>query len=179
MNKNIFREKSLERIESPEQLNTYIKVINPSIWIILGAIIVLLFGFLVWGFWGDLSIYQSALLVENDGLVKSINSRVLVLVPEANEKSIALGQMVEIDGEQYPICEFTSEDEHLVLVGDSQNEQDMMYAHYLGYDLGDGQNLWLVPFGVDYTGDVPETDDIFFHSRVEIARRSPLSFLFD
>ncbi len=45
---SIFREKSMERVSSPEQLNDYIKVTNPGIWLTLAAVIVLLIGFIVW-----------------------------------------------------------------------------------------------------------------------------------
>ena len=47
--KNIFRKANLERMSSPEKLNDYIKVSNPSVWIILGAIVVMLIAALVWG----------------------------------------------------------------------------------------------------------------------------------
>ena len=33
MNREIFREKSLERVESPEQLNDYIRVASPGVWL--------------------------------------------------------------------------------------------------------------------------------------------------
>ena len=33
----IFREKSLEAVENPEQLNDYLKVTSPGVWIVLGA----------------------------------------------------------------------------------------------------------------------------------------------
>jgi len=45
---SLFRKKSMERIQSPEQLNDYLRVTNPTIWIILIAVILLLVGFLVW-----------------------------------------------------------------------------------------------------------------------------------
>ena len=48
-NRQIFRQKSLDRVSSPEDLNTYIRVANPGIWILLIAIIVLLVGALIWG----------------------------------------------------------------------------------------------------------------------------------
>lgn len=48
MDQNLFRKKSIDRISSPEQLNDYLRVTSPSIWIILTAIIVLLAGLLVW-----------------------------------------------------------------------------------------------------------------------------------
>jgi len=46
---NIFRKSSLERMSSPEQLNDYIRVSNPSVWIILAAIAILLIAAIVWG----------------------------------------------------------------------------------------------------------------------------------
>ena len=47
--KNIFRKANLERMSSPEKLNDYIRVSNPSVWVILVAIAILLIGVLVWG----------------------------------------------------------------------------------------------------------------------------------
>ena len=32
---NLFRKKSLERISSPEQLNEYVRVSTPSVWLVL------------------------------------------------------------------------------------------------------------------------------------------------
>ena len=54
MDKSIFRKKSIERISSPEQLGDYIRVSNPSVWIILVAIIVLLAGACIWGIFGTI-----------------------------------------------------------------------------------------------------------------------------
>ena len=46
---DLFRKKSMDRISSPEELNDYIKVTSPSVWIVIAAIVVLLVGALVWG----------------------------------------------------------------------------------------------------------------------------------
>jgi len=46
--KNIFRMESLERMVSPEKLNDYIKVSNPSVWIILCAITVFIVAVVIW-----------------------------------------------------------------------------------------------------------------------------------
>ena len=62
----IFREKSLQRVKSPDELNDYIKVSRPSTWLILGAIIVFLVGVVVWGTFGKINVTVSGLsLVEN------------------------------------------------------------------------------------------------------------------
>lgn len=58
MSDQIFRKKSLDRISSPEQLNDYIRVANPGIWMILAAVIILLAGVCVWGIFGHLDTKQ-------------------------------------------------------------------------------------------------------------------------
>ncbi len=54
--KKIFREKSLERVKSPEQLNDYIKVTTPSVWLILFAVIILIVGALFWAVFGTIQV---------------------------------------------------------------------------------------------------------------------------
>ena len=54
MSNPIFRQKSIEKITSPEQINDYIRVSNPSVWMVLAAVIVLLAGVCVWGVYGRL-----------------------------------------------------------------------------------------------------------------------------
>lgn len=48
MDDQLFRQKSLDRISSPEQLHDYMRVTGPKLWMILGAITVLLIGFIVY-----------------------------------------------------------------------------------------------------------------------------------
>ena len=45
---DLYRKKSLERISSPEELNDYIRVTSPPVWIVLLAIVILLVGLLTW-----------------------------------------------------------------------------------------------------------------------------------
>ncbi len=54
--KSIFREKSLERVTSPEQLNDYIKVTTPSVWMILIATLILIIGTLFWSVFGKIQV---------------------------------------------------------------------------------------------------------------------------
>ena len=49
---NVFRQKSIDRVSSPEQLNDYIKVTTPSVWLVLIAVILLLVGMLAWSVFG-------------------------------------------------------------------------------------------------------------------------------
>ena len=48
MDQKLYRQKSMDRISSPEQLNDYLLVTNVSVWVILAAVILLLAGMLIW-----------------------------------------------------------------------------------------------------------------------------------
>ena len=52
MDKNIYREKSIKRVSSPEELNDFIKVARPSLWLAIAAILILLAGMAVWAAFG-------------------------------------------------------------------------------------------------------------------------------
>lgn len=53
---SIFRQKSIDKVSSPEKLDDYIRVTTPSVWITLAAIVVLLVGVIAWGAFGELTI---------------------------------------------------------------------------------------------------------------------------
>ena len=42
MNSQLFRKSSIDRVSSPEQLNSYIRVSNPGVWLVLAAVVLLL-----------------------------------------------------------------------------------------------------------------------------------------
>ena len=52
----IFREKSIKRVSSPEQMNDYIKVTTPSVWLVLIATVILIVGILIWGIFGRIEV---------------------------------------------------------------------------------------------------------------------------
>ena len=49
MSEEIFRKKSLDKVKSPENLDDYIQVSNPGVWLLLVSVIILLAGACVWG----------------------------------------------------------------------------------------------------------------------------------
>ena len=65
-NGGIFREKSIKRVSSPEQLNDYIRVTSPSVWIVLIALVVLLLGMLAWSVLGRIEVH------DEDGTAREI-----------------------------------------------------------------------------------------------------------
>lgn len=54
MGKSVFRKSSTDRLSSPEQMEDYLRVSNPGIWLTLAAAALLLISFLVWGIFGEI-----------------------------------------------------------------------------------------------------------------------------
>ena len=61
MENQLFRKKSLDRISSPEELHDYMRVTSPKLWMLLGAIVALLIGFIA---------YASTATLENTQPIK-------------------------------------------------------------------------------------------------------------
>ncbi|MEG0090501.1 MAG: hypothetical protein RSA20_01660, partial [Oscillospiraceae bacterium] len=71
MENTMFRKKSLDTISSPEQLDDYIRVTSCGVWIVLGALILLLIGIFAWGVFGSLetTVSGKALLENNQAVL--------------------------------------------------------------------------------------------------------------
>ena len=92
MANSVFRQKSIERISSPEQLNDYIRVTNPGIWIVLAAVVVLA-GFIVWGTIGTLETKLRVAAVSDSG-------NVTCYVREADPDRIGADNTIRIGGRE-------------------------------------------------------------------------------
>ena len=55
ISKSIFNKKATEKLRSPDDLDKYVRVTNPSVWVILLACIALLIGLFSWGFFGTVA----------------------------------------------------------------------------------------------------------------------------
>ena len=96
MSEEIFRKKSLDKVKSPESLDDYIRVSNPSVWLLLVSVIVLLIGFCVWGIFGHIdSTVPTTVRVENGTAV--------CCVAEDKIKDITEGMTVQFDGKEVVI----------------------------------------------------------------------------
>ncbi len=72
----LYREKSLKYISSPDQLNDYLKVTKPGVWAVLAAVIILLVGLLIWGNFAYIgSSVEGTAQVEDNSLVMTFDSQ--------------------------------------------------------------------------------------------------------
>lgn len=100
MSETIYREKSLERVKSPDNLNEYIQVSNPAVWMLLAAVILLLVGFCTWAVFG-----QVQTVVKADALCE--NGIVTCYLPDAQAQSVRPGMPADVGGHPGSIVQVT------------------------------------------------------------------------
>ena len=108
----LFREKSLDAVESPESLNDYLRVTSPGVWLVLAAVICLLIGAILWGIFGHIkTTTQVAVSVENG---KSV-----CYVPYDKADGVLSNGVVTLDGVEYPLSSAAGDYEVIVLPADA------------------------------------------------------------
>mgnify|MGYP006988890160 CR=1 FL=1 len=69
MKEDIFRKKSIEKISSPDDLTTYIHVARAEGWIVLLAVMIILFGLIGWSYFSSIQSYVYGVAEAKDGVV--------------------------------------------------------------------------------------------------------------
>ena len=87
MKNSLFREKNIDRISSPEQLNDRLRVANPGVWLLLAGILLVLAGICVWGIFGRLNTLLPVGAMTDQG-------KTICYVGEENRNRIALNMEV-------------------------------------------------------------------------------------
>lgn len=102
MSEEIFRRKSLDKVKSPENLDDYIRVSNPGVWMLLVSVIILLAGACVWGIFGHIdSTAETSIHAENGAVV--------CYVEDESISSLQTGMIVRFDDFEATITEIRQE----------------------------------------------------------------------
>lgn len=98
---SLYRKASMERIESPEQLSDYLRVTNPSVWIILAAAALILVGALIWGSFayidsfvtGTAEVKNDVMTIsfEDDAMAKNVKVGMNVTVGDTESTIVSVG----------------------------------------------------------------------------------------
>ena len=98
MSEEIFRKKCLDKVKSPEDLDDYIQVSNPGVWLLLISVIVLLAGACVWGIFGHIdSTVETSVYAENGDIA--------CYIAEDAASSVQVGMTVKFSGFEAVITE--------------------------------------------------------------------------
>lgn len=151
----IFRTSSLDMVSSPEQLNDYIKVSRPGVWLVLAAVIVLIIGGCVWGIFGTITTTRDVVTVVQGG-----EATCYVSIEDA--KNITPGMEVNVGDSTGFIVSVSTES--MEVTTDFNN-----YVQYLG-GLKVGERI--VPVKVRTTAP-----DGMYMAQIVLETISPVSFL--
>lgn len=98
MEKQLFREKSIKRISSPEELSKYLRVTNPSTWLALVGIVLLLLGMIIWA-------SVDTLETKVDAICEVKDSEVILTVAGSDAAKVKDGMIVVINDTEGIISE--------------------------------------------------------------------------
>ena len=146
-NNSLFRQESIERMQSPEKTDEYIRVSTPKAWILAVSLLLIVAGIVVWGFVGSIpkTVSISGVMMEE------YNSYVVCLLPVdvagqylvGHESNVTLPDgssiqgtvaMVSKDPLSYEeISGMTRSDWRLSAIW---GEQDVAYQYAVGIDCG-------------------------------------------
>ncbi|MDE7399038.1 MAG: hypothetical protein K2N06_05855 [Oscillospiraceae bacterium] len=155
MDKQLFRKASIERVSSPEQLNDYVRVSNPGVWMILAAVIALLVGVCVWGIFGRLETKITTAGTCENGIFTCY-------VPEEKIGQIKSGMTVNVDGESLSVSGISAKPAAVTAGTDS-------YLLYLG---GFSEGEWLYEVTANTT-----LSDGTYKAEIVTESVSPMSFI--
>ena len=104
-NEELFRKKSLDKVKSPENLDDYIQVSNPGVWLLLISVIILLAGACIWGIFGHIdSTVETSVRADNETLV--------CFVANEDISSVQEGMTVKFNGFEAVIAEIGTNEEN-------------------------------------------------------------------
>lgn len=155
MRRDIFINKKHGKTTSPEQLNDYIKVANPAVWMVLAAVLLLLAGVFVWAVFSNVDTTMNVVGTCQDG-------RMTCYIPAEKIEEITSDSKIKIEEETYLIHEIDSTP---IKAEDSLSEYLLYRNHYSKDDF---------LCRVDAKSNLPDGD---YSAKILIRRVSPISFI--
>ncbi len=99
--KSIFNQRAAEKLRSPDDLDKYVRVANPSMWVVLVACAALLVGLLAWGVFGAVTTSVSAAGVSVDG-------QVMCFLPANESMKVQIGDEANVNGEHMTVSDIAA-----------------------------------------------------------------------
>ena len=102
---SIFNKKATEKLRSPDDLDKYVQVTNPAVWIALLGCVALIAGLLAWGAFGTVmtNVGTSAAVVKN-----SNGTQVVCFLPYEQAFEVSEGDDADVNGTKMKVASVAS-----------------------------------------------------------------------
>ena len=115
------------RITSPEQLNDYLKVTNPKMWLLLLAIALLIVGFVLWSGFATVESYAT-------GTARAVGGELTIAFDDANKASrVREGMELDIGDVKAEVLTVGADENGNVIASAHANIPDGSYSVRVGY----------------------------------------------
>lgn len=145
----------MDRVSSPEQLQDYVKVANPGLWMVISTIVILLAGVIVWGIVGKIDTTMSTAIITNSGTA-------VIYVGESNVEKIEVGMTVRCEDKEYTITD----------IAKTPVRVDSSFTDYAVHASGLTVGEWVYAVSID-----GEHSDGVQKADIVIESISPISFI--
>lgn len=92
----IFNSRATEKLRSPDDLDKYMRVANPSVWVVIAACAALLIGILIWGIFGAVTTSVSATGVNVEG-------KAMCFLAADDAAKVNVGDEAAVDGKRMTV----------------------------------------------------------------------------
>ena len=117
----------MRRISSPEQLNDYLKVTTPKIWVLLIAVVLLLAGLLLWGGFTTIESYAA-------GTARAVGGELTVTFDDpAKAAKVQTGMEMEVGDVHAEVLTIGMGADGELVASAHANIPDGLYAVRVGY----------------------------------------------
>ena len=103
MAENVVKDLKSEEISSPDQLNAYLRVTNPSVWYVFAVIFLILAAFFAWSCAGTIETLTDARAVVSDGTAT-------LIMTSTEHDPIESGMAVRVEGTEFRISKVGSDE---------------------------------------------------------------------
>lgn len=117
-----------QRMSSPEQLNDYLKVTTPKVWVLLVAIILLVAGLILWSSFTTMESYAV-------GTARAVGGELTITFKDADQADkVQPGMELEVGDVTTEVLAVGVEEDGTVIASAQANIPDGMYDIRVGYN---------------------------------------------
>ena len=158
---SIFNQKATEKLRSPDDLDKFVRVTTPSVWIAIAACVFLLAGLLAWGICGAVTTNLASIGIARDGVV-------YCYLTTGERGDVTVGDTATIEGVSCTVKEIST----LPL---SRNEvSERLNSDYLMTELIEGDWVYEVVFDAPTDGML---EGVPLDVSIETDRVAPISLI--